>query len=318
MNETSTTSSPLSFSSSHLSSCKSASSGNDISCNNNNNNNNSNSSSSTNIYVNFNFNEHLNFKEILALFNCAISQEQAWAVLYQCLIELRRLLDADANTVRLNQDKIDMSSLYFTKDGSVLVHFTRLLSSSQHNNNNKNVREASSPSSAYASYSGSPNHPYHTHCVCQSKCVRRRSSSLSIVFVSSHSLVEHERVALETKVLKSIAYLIYDALDYGNSCGREPELESSLFTLLLLISGHYKEYSKNRFLSEDDEGYDPDEEDSISIDKAIDTCKNNVAEAEYHYRAVCRGLYAQAYELKAFLAKIEDSKVSFFALRVTE
>ncbi len=33
-------------------------------------------------------------------------------------------------------------------------------------------------------------------------------------------------------------------------------------------------------------------------------------ESEYHYRAVCRGLYAQAYELKAFLAKIEHSKVS--------
>ena len=63
-------------------------------------------------------------------------------------------------------------------------------------------------------------------------------------------------------------------------------------------------------MSEDDEGYDQDEEDSISLEKAIEICTNNVAEAEYHYKAVCRGLYAQAFELKAFLAKIEDSKVS--------
>jgi hypothetical protein len=41
-------------------------------------------------------------------------------------------------------------------------------------------------------------------------------------------------------------------------------------------------------------------------------CKNNIADPEYHYKAVCRGLYAQAYELKAFLAKIEDSKVKQF------
>jgi hypothetical protein len=37
-------------------------------------------------------------------------------------------------------------------------------------------------------------------------------------------------------------------------------------------------------------------------------CQSNVPDAEYHYKAVCRGLYAQAFELKAFLAKIEDSK----------
>ena len=38
-------------------------------------------------------------------------------------------------------------------------------------------------------------------------------------------------------------------------------------------------------------------------------------EAQYHYKAVCRGLYAQAYELKAFLEKIEDSKVKKCSLK---
>lgn len=62
-------------------------------------------------------------------------------------------------------------------------------------------------------------------------------------------------------------------------------------------------------MSEDDEGYEQEDEDVISIEKAIEICNTNVPESEYHYRAVCRGLYAQAYELKAFLAKIEHSKV---------
>jgi hypothetical protein len=37
-----------------------------------------------------------------------------------------------------------------------------------------------------------------------------------------------------------------------------------------LTSGHYKEFSKSRIISEDDEGYDQDEEDSISLEKAIE------------------------------------------------
>ena len=40
------------------------------------------------------------------------------------------------------------------------------------------------------------------------------------------------------KILKSIAYLIYDALDYGNKFENEPDLQSSLADLLLLISGN--------------------------------------------------------------------------------
>ena len=55
------------------------------------------------------------------------------------------------------------------------------------------------------------------------------------------------------------------------------------------------------------------------MDKAIEICTSNVNEAEYHYKAVCRGLYMQAYELKVFLAKIEDSKVrenAFFRLSI--
>jgi hypothetical protein len=76
------------------------------------------------------------------------------------------------------------------------------------------------------------------------------------------------------------------------------------------FQGHYREYSSNKAVSEDDEGYEQEEEDSIGIEKALEICNNNVAEPDYHYRAVCRGLYAQAFELKAFLAKIEDSKVN--------
>ena len=66
-----------------------------------------------------------------------------------------------------------------------------------------------------------------------------------------------------------MAYLIFDALDYGNSYLNEPDLKNCLQNLLVQMSGHYKEFSSNR-VSEDDEGYEQEEEDSISLDKALE------------------------------------------------
>ena len=49
--------------------------------------------------------------------------------------------------------------------------------------------------------------------------------------------LKEERALLESKVLKSVAYLIFDALDYGNGYTNEPVLQNSLSHLLILISG---------------------------------------------------------------------------------
>ena len=69
--------------------------------------------------------ESLNFKEILQLFGCAISQEQAWAVLNQCLNEFKYLMENNFELLHLNQDQIDMSLLNFAKDGSILFGFKK-------------------------------------------------------------------------------------------------------------------------------------------------------------------------------------------------
>lgn len=51
------------------------------------------------------------------------------------------------------------------------------------------------------------------------------------------------------KVLRSVAYLIFDALDYGNNYSNEPALQNSLENLLILMSGQLinKYYSINNF-----------------------------------------------------------------------
>ena len=79
----------------------------------------------------------LRFKEILQLFNCAISQEQAWAVLYQILNGLKYLLDNEFELIKLNQDDIDINILNINKDGSVLFGFknNKIVNSGSNNQN---------------------------------------------------------------------------------------------------------------------------------------------------------------------------------------
>ena len=65
----------------------------------------------------------LNLREILQLFNCSVSQEQAWAVLYQALTKLKHLLDTDLALVKANQPRIDINALNFAKDGTMFFDF---------------------------------------------------------------------------------------------------------------------------------------------------------------------------------------------------
>lgn len=254
--------------------------------------------------------ELLSFNEILQLFNCAISEQQAWAVLYETILEFRnlfQLIKSNSNgdeTLELrrllviNQDSIDLNSIYFSHDGCVYLqlHKNAIVTKAQRNSRRTNSAKPNENSSQYFFF----NYLNYMN-------MEKNSSSASNV--SSENILNFEsgKHKLEAKVLKSIAYLIYDALDYGNKFDTEPDLETSLSDLLLFISGHSNE---KQMMSEDDEGYEneDDESTSITLEKALQICVNSASEADYHYRAVCRALYAQANELKAFLAKIEDSK----------
>lgn len=70
--------------------------------------------------------ELLNLREILQLFNCAISQEQAWAVLYQVLTKFKVMLDTELSLVKANRDRIDINLLNFAKDGAIWFDFGKV------------------------------------------------------------------------------------------------------------------------------------------------------------------------------------------------
>lgn len=293
----------------------------------------------------------LNLKEILQMFNCSISQEQAWAILYELLNELKFLFEHDFQFVNENKDKLAINSVYIEQEGSILLglggeekdvakivdaYQTRLLqkqraddarqrssfqssddaSKQQHDERDEREAASSSVSSTPPSPSPSPSPTPPPSSSTLHSMMGRQVQNDELEKILTDTFFDQQKQLVQKQVLKSVAYLIFDALDYGNNYSNEPVLNNTLSRLLLLISGHYKEYKKDQTLLDnndeadgiysDDE--DVDEDDLISFDKAILMCKNHVAECDYHYRAVCRGLYAQAFELKVFLSKIEDSK----------
>ena len=69
--------------------------------------------------IDFNNKNSLTFLEILQIFNSAISQEQAWAALYQILSEFKYLFENCLNLVYLNQEYIDLMTICFRKDGTI-------------------------------------------------------------------------------------------------------------------------------------------------------------------------------------------------------
>lgn len=195
--------------------------------------------------------QSLNFKEILELFGCAISQEQAWAVLNQCLSELKFLMVTNIDLLYLNQDAIEINILNFVKDGSILFDFSvkqtfQLSGKLQTLTPNKIMQMYEEKGTCW------PHDSNHT--------------------TTSSDRLEEERVALEAMLLKSVAYLIFDALDYGNSHQNEPDLNNTLQNLLVQMSGFYKQFTSAR-VSEDDEGYEQeDEEVVLTVEKALEVC----------------------------------------------
>ena len=197
---------------------------------------------------------YLNFKEILELFGCAISQEQAWAVLNQCLIELKFLMDTNIELLYLNQDCIEINILNFVKDGSILFDFSV---KQQH------IKDASKPQTL------TPNKIMQMY---EEKRTCWPSDQMPSSATNCGEMVE-ERVALEAALLKSVAYLIFDALDYGNSQQNEPDLNNTLQNLLVQMSGFYRQFTGSARVSEDDEGYEQEDEEVVmTVEKSLEVC----------------------------------------------
>lgn len=120
-------------------------------------------------------------------------------------------------------------------------------------------------------------------------------------------------------MVQSLGFAIYRALDWGLEENEEHELSPELERLIDLMTNGDSEGNGS---STADEGYSGQEEEEEAVAKGtlsavrtfsqvMQLCAARLSqpqEAHAHYQAVCRALFLETVELKAFLAKIRDAK----------
>ncbi|XP_071670627.1 protein spire homolog 2 isoform X1 [Patagioenas fasciata] len=134
--------------------------------------------------------------------------------------------------------------------------------------------------------------------------------------------------AISLQMVQSLGFAIYRALDWGLDENEERELSPRLEQLIDLMTNSDSEDSG---CATADEGYGGQEEEEEggegpprtvrTFGQAMRCCAARLAdptEAQAHYQAVCRALFAETVELKAFLAKIRDAKEMLQKLKEDE
>uniref|UniRef100_A0A8C3BQ44 Spire type actin nucleation factor 2 n=1 Tax=Cairina moschata TaxID=8855 RepID=A0A8C3BQ44_CAIMO len=130
------------------------------------------------------------------------------------------------------------------------------------------------------------------------------------------------------QMVQSLGFAIYRALDWGLDENEERELSPQLEQLIDLMTNSDSEDSGCGTADEGYGGQEEEEEGGEGPPRAVRTfgqamrcCAARLAdpaEAQAHYQAVCRALFAETVELKAFLAKIHDAKEMLHKLNEDE
>ncbi|XP_072492488.1 protein spire homolog 2 [Notamacropus eugenii] len=132
----------------------------------------------------------------------------------------------------------------------------------------------------------------------------------------------------EAQMVQSLGFAIYRALDWGLDESEERELSPQLEQLIDLMTNSDSEDSSCGVADEGYGGQEEEEESSEGTLRGVRTfsqvmrlCSSrltNSREAQSHYQAVCRALFVETVELKAFLTKIREAKEMLLRLREDE
>uniref|UniRef100_UPI00358E643D protein spire homolog 1-like isoform X2 n=1 Tax=Myxine glutinosa TaxID=7769 RepID=UPI00358E643D len=128
--------------------------------------------------------------------------------------------------------------------------------------------------------------------------------------------VEKE-AATESQLVEWLGLVTYRALDWGLSEDEERDLDPTLESLI--------DWMTSLRDGGEDEGYEAIDDDYAkcfqgALHAVLKQCANHLPvprEASSHYQAVCRALFAEALELRTFLAQIHDAKQMLHSLGET-
>ncbi|XP_075795930.1 protein spire homolog 2 isoform X2 [Pelodiscus sinensis] len=134
--------------------------------------------------------------------------------------------------------------------------------------------------------------------------------------------------SMEAQMVQSLGFAIYRALDWGLDESEERELSPQLEQLIDLMTSSDSDEGGCGLADEGYGGQDEEEEVAGGLPRAVRSfgqamrlCAARLTaprEAQLHYQAVCRALFVETLELKAFLTKIRDAKEMLRKLKEEE
>ncbi|KAF5915113.1 hypothetical protein HPG69_013383 [Diceros bicornis minor] len=233
----------------------------------------------------------LSLEEVLKAYEQPINEEQAWAVCFQ---GCRGLRGAPAGRRRIR----DTADILLRRDGSVGA---------------RREPGAAEPTTMVVSPASSE--------------AQARPAALSRApcFVGAQPLVTVWNPVLQ--MVQSLGFAIYRALDWGLDESEERELSPQLERLIDLMANND---SDDGGCGAADEGYGgPEEEEEAeggpravrTFAQAMRLCASRLTNprgAQAHYQAVCRALFVETLELRAFLTRVREAKEMLQKLREDE
>ncbi|XP_022438549.1 protein spire homolog 2 isoform X1 [Delphinapterus leucas] len=132
----------------------------------------------------------------------------------------------------------------------------------------------------------------------------------------------------EAQVVQSLGFAIYRALDWGLAEHVERELSPQLERLIDLMANSDCDDDGGGGAADEGYGAPEEEEEAEGSPRAVRTftqamrlCAARLTEprgAQTHYQAVCRALFVETLELRAFLARVREAKEMLQKLREDE
>ncbi|KAK1162051.1 hypothetical protein AOXY_G18331 [Acipenser oxyrinchus oxyrinchus] len=138
-----------------------------------------------------------------------------------------------------------------------------------------------------------------------------------------------EQATSDGKIVQSLGFAIYRALDWGLDDSEERELSPQLEQLIDLMANGDSEGGSSGTADEGYSGQEEEEEPESegpprtvrSFHQVMAVCAarlSNPSEAQTHYQAVCRALFVETLELQTFLIKIKNAKEMLNKIREEE
>ncbi|XP_078257686.1 protein spire homolog 2 [Rhinoraja longicauda] len=223
--------------------------------------------------------QELPLDEVLRAYEQPINEEQAWAVCYQCCRSLRSHPPPPRGHLPSVREP---AAIRLHRDGTVSMSASVTVTASGDRNN---------------SSSGGGTAP--------------ADSKMKI----------SPPLCTERQVVQSLGFAIYRALDWGLDENEERELSRQLEQLIDQMANNDSEGTNGTT----DEGYSgqDDEEEGDAAPRPVSTfeqvmkaCTDHLVdrnEADAHFQAVCKALFAETLELQTFLVKIKDAKETMAA-----